>query len=62
MHSAFFVSQSFSFSLQGFTAVAHEAPDQPDVHVHVYLPGASVHVPPFMHGEDAQSLISISQL
>jgi hypothetical protein len=62
MHSASFLSQSFSFLLQASTSEPQNGPDHDDAHVHVYLATPSVHVAPFLHGDDKQSLSLTSQL
>jgi hypothetical protein len=62
MHSASFLSQSFSEVAHASTSDAQVAPAHDDAHVHVYLATPSVHVAPFMQGDDKQSLSLISQL
>jgi len=62
MHSASFLSQSFSFKLHASTSDAQVKPDHDDAHVHVNLSTKSVHVEPFMQGDDKQSLSFTSQL
>jgi hypothetical protein len=39
-----------------------DMPSQPSAHVHTTAATASVHVPPFKHGDDAQSSMFTSQL
>jgi hypothetical protein len=62
MHSASALSQSFSLNAHASTSDSHNSPDHVSAHVHTYLSTPSVHVEPFMHGDDSQSSSSTSQL
>jgi hypothetical protein len=62
MHSASFLSQSFSFSEQASTSEPQNGPENDDAHVHENLFTWSVHVEPFWHGDDAHSSSFTSQL
>jgi hypothetical protein len=62
MHSASDLSQSFSEPAHLSTSLPHTAPAHDVLHVHVNFATPSVHVEPFMHGDDMQSLSSTSQL
>jgi len=61
-HSARSPSQSFDPLGHGSTSCAQRVPDHPDAHVHSYASTKSVHVLPFMHGDDPHSFALISQL
>jgi hypothetical protein len=62
MHSASFLSQSFSEPVHLSTSALHTLPDQPDTHVHENEFTPSEHVAPFMHGDEAHSLSFPAQL
>jgi len=62
MHSARSPSQSFDPAGQGSTSAAQMTPDHPEAHVHVYASIMSVHVLPFIHGDEPHSSGLISQL
>jgi hypothetical protein len=57
-----FLWQSFSDVPQASTSDPHVAPENDDAHVQVYLFTPSLHVAPFMHGDDRHSLTLSSQL
>jgi hypothetical protein len=61
-HVARSASQSLSSLGHGSTSSSQWPPDHPDAHVHSYANTMSVHVLPFMHGDDAHSSGLISQL
>jgi hypothetical protein len=62
MHSASALSQVFSAAMQASTSDSHSSPDHVSIHVHTNLSTKSVHVEPFMHGDESQSSSSASQL
>jgi hypothetical protein len=62
MHSAIFLWQSFSELLHGSTSLAQVTPAHLFAHVHVNLLTPSLHVAPFMQGDDKQSLTPPAQL
>lgn len=43
------------------TMLAQFDPEKPVMQVHVYAFESSVHIPPFWHGPDAHSFISMAQ-
>jgi hypothetical protein len=61
-HFARSKSQSFSARLHESTSSSQWPPDQPAPHVHSYAFTMSVHVPLFMHGDEAHSFGLASQL
>jgi len=61
-HFAVFLSQSFSFKLHASTSCSQNLPAHEDEQVHVNLSTKSVHVEPFLHGDDKQSSSFVSQL
>jgi hypothetical protein len=62
MHSASFLSQSLMDRLHASTSESQNLPDHVDAHVQTNLSTWSVHVEPFLHGDDTQSLSFTSQL
>jgi hypothetical protein len=54
--------QSFSEPAHASTSLPQTAPAHVDAQVHVNFATPSVHVEPFMHGDDTQSLSFTSQL
>jgi hypothetical protein len=62
MHSARFLSQSFSEPAHLSTSVLHTLPEKPEAHVQAYEFTPDVHVAPFMHGDDVHSLSFVAQL
>jgi hypothetical protein len=61
-HRARRPSQSLSFVAHASTSISQWVPDHPAPHVHSYASTMSVHVEPFMHGEDWHSSALSSQL
>jgi len=63
MHCANMASHVSSSSSHGFASVPQsDTSSQPSAHVHTTAATASVHVPLFKHGDDAQSSMFTSQL
>jgi hypothetical protein len=62
MHSASFESQSFSAPVHLSTSALHKVPDHPATQVHEKEFTPSLHVAPFMHGDDVHSLSFVAQL
>jgi hypothetical protein len=61
-HLARSASQSFSARVHESTSSSQWPPDHPAPHVHSYAFTMSVHVLPFMHGDDSHSFGFTSQL
>ena len=61
-HTALSLSHIFCEPLQVVTATLHKLPAQPGRQEHSKLAVRSVHVAPFLQGDELHSLMSVKQL